>query len=323
MNRFLSIWLLGAGFWLLIGSPAHAQRRSVRAADALLTRPDTAAAVHELFASRRTGGGLFTAFGGVFTGLLTASIAQVPDPGSGDKIGAAASIGVMGLMPLGVGIGKLTRYSKKREQQVLTEYAQGGRLAHKYRRRLRGNFRPVHGNQSWPELAAVQAGVSIDQPTRPDSAVQQQGAATPAPATATSPVLAVAGRTRADTLDAVLGLFMAKRFGGQLPALLLVPVGGLIAGTSNADGEYNVYTGQYEEKQVSGGAVAAGLGLALGSAVYMFVHNAPYSMAKFQELEAAYNAGQPLPPALRAQLKPKHFDSGREWRNKMARRARR
>lgn len=308
--------------WLSLALPATAQ--SVPAAPvspvvapptvtttSLLTRQDTAAAVHELFVSRRTGGAIFTAFGGVFTGLLGASIAQVSDPGSGDIIGAASSIGVMGLMPLGVGISKLKRYSRAQEQQVLTDYALTGKLAQRYKRRLRGNFSPVPGNSSWPELVKPEVVASAPAPIVP----------TNSGLTAPVSTLTPNNRTRADSLDAVLGLFIAKRFAGQLPALLLTPVGAALAGTSNADGEYNYTTGQFEEREPSTGAVIGGLALAFGGVAYMYIHNAPYSMAKFESLKLAYEGGAPLPATLRAQIKPKHFDQGREWRNKLARKA--
>jgi hypothetical protein len=190
---------------------------------------------------------------------------------------------------------------------VLTDYALGGRLPHKYERRLRRGFRPVPGNTSWPELVTAETLARVPAAARPGTTV-------PAGAVSTTYSLA-------DSLDAVLGLFVAKRFAGQLPSLGLVPLGGLLAGSSNADGEYNYTTGRFEESKPSAGAVAAGLTMALGSVVYMYIHNAPYSMAKFDALRVACEAGAPIPAGLRAQIKPQHFDQGREMRNRLARKA--
>ncbi|UOQ54757.1 hypothetical protein [Hymenobacter cellulosivorans] len=91
--------------------------------------------------------------------------------------------------------------------------------------------------------------------------------------------------------------------------------------TGSSGKDYNMYTGQFEDKKASGAAVAAGLGLVVGSMTYMIVHNSPYSKAKLAEVRAACEAGAPIPARIRVLLKPRHFEAGREERNRELRRA--
>ncbi|MFC7670309.1 hypothetical protein ACFQT0_25310 [Hymenobacter humi] len=58
-----------------------------------------------------------------------------------------------------------------------------------------------------------------------------------------------------------------------------------------------------------------------GGVTYMFVHNAPYSDAKFTALRDNYLAGKPLPRTIRTQLKEKHLAAGRAYRERMERKA--
>lgn len=273
----------------------------------LTTRQDTAAAVHELFRSRRGGGFAWLALG--TAGMLGAILPAQQSTSAGVWTPGV----VAGSALVGIGLNKRIQFRRSRERQVLHELVATGHLPVSVSRRLKGNFLPVPGNNTWPKLMKMDAVVSAPAPVAPTDS----GVAAPALA----PLPTVAGHTRADSLDAVLGLFVAKCAGGQLPALLLTSVGGIVAGTSNADNEYNVNTGRFEEREAPAGAVVAGLGLALGGLAYMYIHNAPYSMAKYEALKSAYEGGAPLPAALRASIKPKHFDQGRALRVKLTRKA--
>jgi hypothetical protein len=219
---------------------------------------------------------------------------------------------VAGSALVGIGLNKSIQFRKSREQLILRELAATGHLPVSVSRRLKGNFLPVSGNNGWPKLLPPDAVASVPALVVPTDS----GLTAPVPA----PVI-VDSRAPADSLDALLGLFMAKRFAGQLPALLLTGVGSAMTRATGADREYNYITGKFEEQEPSSGAVVAGLSLALGGVVYMYIHNAPYSMANFEALKVAYEGGAPLPAKLRGQIKPKHFTTGQEWRIKLARMA--
>ena len=55
----------------------------------------------------------------------------------------------------------------------------------------------------------------------------------------------------------------------------------------------------------------------------MFIRNAPYTNAKYEALRTDYQAGKPLPAAIRTRLKPKHLTAGRAYNERLARRAKR
>jgi hypothetical protein len=218
---------------------------------------------------------------------------------------------VAGSALVGIGLNKSIQFRRSRELNVLRELAATGHLPISISRRLKGNFLPVPGNSYLPELVKPDAVVSAPPPAvRTDS-----GLVAPIPA------LVEVRHTRADSLDAVLGLFMAKCTAGQVPAMLLTGAGTALARTGSADREYNYVTGQFEEQEPSSGAVAVGLSVALGGVLYMYIHNAPYTLAKFEALKSAYEGGAPLPAKLRSQIKPKHFEQGQKWRVKLARKA--
>lgn len=263
-----------------------------------LTRADTARAVHELFRSRRGGSIGWFALGtaGMLASILPAqqsTSAGVWTPGV-----------VAGSALVGIGLNKGIQFRRGRERRVLRELAATGHLPVSISRRLKGNFMPLHGTAS-EDNPLLAKGVAPSGST-PNSIV-----ATPAQ------VLADAQQ---DTLDAVQGFFNAKRLGGQLPILLALPALRLMTG-SNASSTSGPSYVQPQNDEPSGGQVAAGLLLAAGGVTYMFVHNAPYSDAKFAELRASYLAGTPLPLAIRTRLKEKHVAAGRTYRVRMERKA--
>ncbi|GGG58390.1 hypothetical protein [Hymenobacter glacieicola] len=263
-----------------------------------LTRADTARAVHELFRSRRGGGFGWLALGsaGMLASILPAqqsTSAGVWTPGV-----------VAGTAFVGIGLNKRIQFRRSRERLVLRELAATGHLPISISRRLKGNFLPVHGTAS-DHNPLLAKGVVPAGPAR----------STPAP----TPAQALAD-AQLDTLDAVQGLFNAKRLGGQLPILLALPGLRLMTGSDAGSNSTSPY-GPTQSSEPSGGQVAAGLFLTAGGLTYMLLHNAPYSDAKFAELRASYLAGKPLPPALRARLKEKHVASGRAYRARLERKA--
>jgi hypothetical protein len=263
-----------------------------------LTRADTARAVHELFKSRRGGGAGWLALGtaGMLASILPAqqsTSAGVWTPGV-----------VAGTALVGIGLNKSIQFWWSREKRVLRDLAATGHLPSSVSRRLKGNFMPLHGTASEynPLLAK---GVAPD------------GSAPNIPVPTATETLADA---RQDTLDAVQGFFNAKRLGGQLPILLALPGLRLMTGSNASSSSGSPYA-PTQNDEPSGGQVAAGLLLMAGGVTYMFVHNAPYSDAKFAELRTSYLAGTPLPANIRERLKEKHLAAGRIYRARMERKA--
>ncbi|WP_460620451.1 hypothetical protein [Hymenobacter tenuis] len=264
----------------------------------LLTRADTARAVHELFRSRRGGGIGWLALGTV------SMLASILPAQQSTSAGVWTPGVVAGTAIAGIGLNKRIQFRRSRERLILQELAATGHLPVDISRRLKGNFLPVHGTASEEnpllstEVAPSGQVPSVSVPTH-------------------AQMLADA---RQDTLDAVQGFFNAKRLGGQLPILLALPGLRLMTGADASSSSVSSY-GQPQNSEPSGGQVAAGLLLTAGGLTYMFVHNAPYSDAKFAALRASYLAGAPLPPAIRSRLKEKHIASGRTYRARMERKA--
>ncbi len=211
---------------------------------------------------------------------------------------------VAGSAFVGLGLNKGIQFRRSRERRLLRELAATGHLPTSISRRLKGNFMPLHGTAS-EDNPLLAKGVA-------------PGGLTPIiPAATPAQVLADAQQ---DTLDAVQGFFNAKRLGGQLPILVALPGLRLMTGSNASSSSGSPYV-QSQNSEPSGGQVAAGLLLGVAGVTYMFVHNAPYSDAKFAELRASYLAGAPLPPAIRTRLKEKHVALGRTYRARMERKA--
>ncbi|MDB5267568.1 MAG: hypothetical protein JWP58_608 [Hymenobacter sp.] len=274
-----------------------------------LTRQDSARAVHELFQSRRGGGFGWLGFGaaGMAASILPAqqtTSAGVWTPGV--VIGSAMAL---------MGTKKFIQFGWGRERRVLRRLAATGHLPTDVQRRLHGNFAPLHGTASAPNPLLAQGIAPVGAPAA--------NGPSPAPAAGTIPAEVPAqtlADARQDTLDAVQGLFNARRLAGQLPILLALPGLRLMTGASKTNVSPSPYV-QTQSSDPSAGQIALGLMLMTGGVTYMFVHNAPYSDAKFKLLHDEYLAGHPLPPALRAQLKPRHIEAGRTYRERMERRA--
>ena len=316
------VYPLLALFFLSIAAPARAQYGAVGAPSTFpLTRQDTARAVHELFQSRRGGGFGWLAFGGAGTAASIIPAQQATSAGvwtPGVVIGSTLAL---------LGTKKVIQFGWGREGRVLRELAANGHLPADVKRRLRGNFAPLHGTASAPNLLVAAGGVPATQ-AKPAAVTPLLNDASVAPMTSVPPVASMAALApvqaladaRQDTLDAVLGLFLAKRLGGQLPILLALPGLRLMTGATQT----NTSTAPYSQPQSSAppaGQVALGLALMTGGVAYMFIHNAPYSDSKFADLRTSYLAGTPLPSVLRVQLKSKHVAAGRTYRERLERRA--
>lgn len=263
-----------------------------------LTRADTARAIHELFRSRRGGGAGWLAFGtaGILASTLPAQ--QTTSAGVWTPGVVAGSAFVL------LGLKKRIEFRPGRERAIMRELAGTGHLPAGVRRRLHGNFAPVHGTASAPNPLAAY-GVA------PSAPVAELPAPTPAQQLTDA---------RQDTLDAVRGFFLAKNFAGQLPLVLALPGLRLMTGAGTTDYSPSPYL-QPQTSKPGGGQVAAGLALMAGGVAYWLIHNAPYTNAKYDALRTDYLAGKPLPLTIRTKLKPKHLTSGRAYRERMDRKA--
>ena len=117
---------------------APAATQSAAAAVASTMTPDSVSAVRKLFQQRRTGGGVLSAIGIGATGAIARGLSS-GDAG-GNAGGAILSVAVIGGIPAGVGISKLVRFSKPREEAIVAAYQQGKPLPSYVRRRLK----PTH-----------------------------------------------------------------------------------------------------------------------------------------------------------------------------------
>jgi hypothetical protein len=270
-----------------------------------LNRADTARAVHELFRSRRGGGVGWLALG--TAGILASTLPAQQTTSAGVWTPGV----VAGSAFLLIGLNKRIQFRPGRERNVLRELAATGHLPANVARRLHGNFAPLHGTASATNPLLAE-GISPGLP-----ALGTAGPSVPAPSSTPAQRLADA---RQDTLDAVQGLFNAKRLGGQLPILLALPGLRLMTGATKTSTPSSPYA-PTQSNDPSGGQVALGLALMTGGVAYMFIHNAPYSDAKFAALRSSYLAGSPLPRTIRVQLKQKHIAAGRTYRERMERRA--
>ncbi|MFD1872021.1 hypothetical protein [Hymenobacter bucti] len=298
---FLSLRNLGIFLFLLTRlSVSQAQTFSTSApyTSSTLTRADTARAVHELFRSRRGGGTGWLAFG--TAGILASTLPAQQTTSAGIWTPGV----VAGSAFLLLGVKKRIQFRPGRERQLLRDLAATGHVPASVTRRLHGNFAPVHGTATAPNPLAAYGDAS-------DMPLAAQPAPTPAQQLA---------EARQDTLDIVRGFFLAKNFAGQLPLTLALPGLRLMAGGTNTDYTPSPYL-QPQTSKPGGGQVAAGLALMAGGVAYMFIHNAPYTNAKYEALRTDYLAGKPLPTAIRTKLKPKHLAAGRAYRERQERKA--
>lgn len=215
-----------------------------------------------------------------------------------------------------IGLNKRIQFRPGREQCVLRDLAATGHLPTSVARRLRGNFAPLHGTSSEDNpLLAKTITTSIPGSVPPPVAAPSAPAAPLAP---TPAQLLTDART--DTLDAVQGLFLSRRSAGTWPLVVLLPVARILTGsTATSPNSSSPYAPQTAPS--SDNSVALGLGLMGAGLTYMLLHNAPYTKAHYQTLSFAYGNGQPLPANIRQGLRPRHLEKGRQYRQRLERRA--
>ncbi|NVO31345.1 hypothetical protein [Hymenobacter lapidiphilus] len=108
---------------------------STAAAHAQVPATDSVQAVRNLFKQRRTGGAVFTALGIGAAGAIVRG-ASSGDSG-GNAGGAIVSALALGGIPIGIGIGKLVRFSKTREDEIVAAYNASKPIPRDIRRRLK------------------------------------------------------------------------------------------------------------------------------------------------------------------------------------------
>ena len=131
---------------LLFATSADAQTALETPVPQPLTTADTVRAVHNLFKSRRNTGG-WLVYGSAGVTAIVGVGTLVDDNGKNcggyfcpDAAGAALLIGI-GTAPAWIpGTATLLRYTRKREQRALAEYARTGKLPGYVRRNLAGRF---------------------------------------------------------------------------------------------------------------------------------------------------------------------------------------
>ncbi len=121
----------------LFNGIAHAQTTqtgpAVSSSETIITSSatDTVAAVKKLFAQRRRGGWFYTSRITGFSILPAIALLALDS----NPIG----IGLIGAS-IGVGVGKLIRFSSKKENAIISAYQQGKPLPQPIRRRLKSKF---------------------------------------------------------------------------------------------------------------------------------------------------------------------------------------
>jgi hypothetical protein len=124
--------VLCLGFFLPLALPAFAQQPVPSAS---LSRADSVQAVHRLFSKHRTGGIVWTIIGAAFAGRIAGAAAS--GDGSGNAGGTAVGILAFGGVPAGIGVGKLVRFSNRREEAAISALEAGKGLPHYVQRRLK------------------------------------------------------------------------------------------------------------------------------------------------------------------------------------------
>ncbi|RPD47131.1 hypothetical protein DNI29_13365 [Hymenobacter sediminis] len=126
-----------AGALLFLGVSASASAQQVPAFPL-----DTVQAMQRMFHKHRTGGWIWTAVGSVFA-VRIASVAagsSATDGFASTAGGTVVGVGLFGGVPAGIGIGKLTRFSKAKEQQTIELYQKSGILPPYVRKRLKPKY---------------------------------------------------------------------------------------------------------------------------------------------------------------------------------------
>ncbi|MBC6606868.1 hypothetical protein H8B13_08560 [Hymenobacter sp. BT188] len=137
MTKQIRSTALAVGFFLTMGSAAA--QTTVTQSTISPSQADTVRAVRHLFQRHRTGGWIWTGIGGAFA-LRIVSVAAssgATDGFSSSPSGTLVGVAVLGGIPGAVGVGKLTRFSKAKEEQTISLYEQSNTLPPYVRKRLK------------------------------------------------------------------------------------------------------------------------------------------------------------------------------------------
>ncbi|WP_461137698.1 hypothetical protein [Spirosoma pomorum] len=112
------------------------------------TKTDTIRAIQRLFDYKRTGGRIYTAIGvpaaigGAAAGFVGSALMVAITLGKNKNSILPITLlgGAIGLTPTGVGIGRLIRYSRRREDVLIDAYESGVPLPGFVRRKLRDRY---------------------------------------------------------------------------------------------------------------------------------------------------------------------------------------
>ncbi|UOR04163.1 hypothetical protein MUN82_14560 [Hymenobacter aerilatus] len=124
---------------LLFGGELYAQSTSVPVAPpATFSHSDTIRAVQRVFSKHQTGGWIWAAAGAILAGRVASvatnnNSAAFSSSTGGTIIGAA----ILGGIPVSIGVGKLTRFSYAKEEQVVALYEKSGILPPYVKKRLK------------------------------------------------------------------------------------------------------------------------------------------------------------------------------------------
>lgn len=119
--------VLVLSLFLCMGAGACAQQ--VAASPAIIAPADSVEAIERLFRSRRTGSTILGIPSGYFLGYGAVATAQGVDQ-------APLTLGI-GVVLSAVTIAKSVRFSKQREEEIITNYQQGKPIPKNIKRRLR------------------------------------------------------------------------------------------------------------------------------------------------------------------------------------------
>lgn len=124
---------------LLLSGELHAQSTDTPSAlTATLSHADTVRPVQRVFSKHRTGGWIWTAAGGILAGrVASVAINDNSNAPSGSTGGTIIGLAVFGGVPVSIGVGKLTRFSYAKEEQVMALYEKSGILPRYISKRLK------------------------------------------------------------------------------------------------------------------------------------------------------------------------------------------
>ncbi|MGY2134157.1 hypothetical protein ACW9KT_18135 [Hymenobacter sp. HD11105] len=94
-----------------------------------------------MFQKHRTGGWIWTAVGGAFAlRIVSVAASSSTDGFTGTTGGTVVGVGLLGGVPAGIGIGKLTRFSKAKEDQTVQLYERSAILPPYVKKRLKRKY---------------------------------------------------------------------------------------------------------------------------------------------------------------------------------------